>query len=106
MNRPLFRDEAVANKSRRLPGSILLAANGIVVPDKGINKVLSPQAGTVVKLHVSDGQEVKSGDPLFSISSERMAESENRKRSTRLNSAHIIQSAADAFNEASRGISI
>jgi membrane fusion protein len=107
MNRPLFRDEAIANKSRKLHGSILLTrtwsstslaiflcvivgcliafalffgfarkatVNGIVVPDKGINRVLSPQSGTVAKLNVSEGQEVRIGDPLFIISSERSAE--------------------------------
>jgi len=47
---------------------------GIVVPDKGINKILSPQAGTVVKLNVSEGQDVSVGDSLFTISSERSAE--------------------------------
>ena len=48
--------------------------NGFVVPVKGINRVLSPQSGTVAKLNVSEGQEVRIGDPLFIISSERSAE--------------------------------
>lgn len=107
MNRPLFREEAIANKSRKLPGPILLTrtwsntaltsflcvivasliaftlffgfarkatVNGIIVPDKGINRILSPQGGTVAKLSVFEGQEVKIGDPLFIISSERSAE--------------------------------
>jgi len=107
MNRPLFRDEALANKTRKLHGSILLTqtwsstalalflcaivaslilfalffgfarkatVTGIVVPDKGINRILSPQSGTVVKLNVSEGQDVSVGDPLFTISSERSAE--------------------------------
>jgi membrane fusion protein len=46
-----------------------------VVPNKGINRVLSPQGGTVSKLNVFERQEVRIGDPLFTISSERSAES-------------------------------
>lgn len=108
MNRPLFRDEVIVNKSRKLHGSILLTqtwsntalvvflcvivgslllffvcfgfarkatVTGIVVPDKGVNRILSPQTGTVSKLNVFEGQEVKIGDPLLIISSERSAES-------------------------------
>jgi membrane fusion protein len=107
MNSSLFRTEAIANKSRRLHGSILLTrtwsntsvslflcaivaslilfalffsfarkatVTGVVVPSKGINRILSPQAGTVAQLNVSEGQEVRIGDPLFTISSERSAE--------------------------------
>jgi len=107
MNRPLFREEAIANKSRKLPGSILLTrtwsntalaiflcvivaslivfalffgfarkatVSGVVVPNNGINRILSPQSGIIAKLNVAEGQEVKIGDPLFTISSERSAE--------------------------------
>lgn len=107
MNRPLFREEAIANKSRKLHGSILLTrtwsntalaiflcvivaslivfalffgfarkatVTGIVVPTKGVNRILSPQSGTIAKLSVTEGHEVKIGDPLFTISSERSAE--------------------------------
>lgn len=48
--------------------------NGILVPDKGVNRILSPQGGVVVKLHASEGQEVRVGDPLLAISSERSGE--------------------------------
>jgi membrane fusion protein len=107
MNRPLFRDEAIANKTRKLHGSILLTrtwsntalavflwvlvlslvafallfgfarkatVTGIVVPSKGVNRILSPQTGTVAKLNVAEGQDVKVGDPIFTISSERSAD--------------------------------
>lgn len=107
MNRPLFREEAITNKSRRLHGSILLTQTwsstalamflsvivaslisfalffgfarkatvaGVVIPNKGINRILSPQTGTVAKLYVLEGQEVKNGDPLFTISSDRSSE--------------------------------
>jgi membrane fusion protein len=107
MNRPLFRNEAIENKSRKLYGSILLTRTwsntsiaillaaivgslvlfalffgfarkatvaGVIVPNKGINRILSPQAGTIAKLSVDEGQEVQIGDPLFIISSERSAE--------------------------------
>jgi membrane fusion protein len=107
MNRPLFREEAIANKSRKLHGPVLLTrtwsnttlaillcvivasliafalffgfarkatVTGIVVLDKGINRILSPQSGTIEKLNAVEGQEVKIGDPLFTISSERSAE--------------------------------
>ncbi|MGW8392825.1 biotin/lipoyl-binding protein [Pseudoduganella sp. HUAS MS19] len=107
MNRPLFREEAIANKSRKLHGSILLTrtwsntvlaiflsvlvasliafalffgfarkatVTGIVVPNKGVNRILSPQPGLIARLNVTEGQEVKVGDALVTISSERSAE--------------------------------
>lgn len=44
------------------------------MPSRGINRVLSTQTGTIAKLSVSEGQEVRIGDPLFTISSERSAQ--------------------------------
>ncbi|WP_371865173.1 HlyD family secretion protein [Massilia eburnea] len=48
--------------------------SGSIVPDKGVNRVLSPQFGTVAKLNLSEGLEVKIGDPLLIISSDRSGE--------------------------------
>jgi membrane fusion protein len=44
---------------------------GYIIPDKGIVKTYVQQAGTVYKVHVREGDEVKEGDPLVTILSER-----------------------------------
>jgi membrane fusion protein len=44
---------------------------GYLSPDKGLIKVYAPQAGTLIEKHVKEGQEVKQGDTLFVLSTER-----------------------------------
>lgn len=46
---------------------------GIVVPDRGVIRLVSPQAGRVQELKVTAGQTVKAGDPLFVVRDERVA---------------------------------
>jgi membrane fusion protein len=44
---------------------------GYLEPNKGVIKVHTPQAGTIIEKHVKEGQPVKQGDLLFVVSSER-----------------------------------
>lgn len=44
---------------------------GYLVPDKGIVKTYAPQGGTIAKVHVREGDEVKEGDTLITMISER-----------------------------------
>ncbi|MDE2389886.1 MAG: biotin/lipoyl-binding protein, partial [Betaproteobacteria bacterium] len=44
---------------------------GYLSPTQGMIRIFSPQAGTVVEKHVSEGQLVKQGDALLTITSER-----------------------------------
>ena len=44
---------------------------GYIIPDKGIVKTYTQQAGTIYKVHVREGDEVKEGQPLVTILSER-----------------------------------
>ncbi len=48
---------------------------GYLVPTKGLIKIFAPETGTVTEKYVSEGQEVKQGDALFVISTERSTES-------------------------------
>lgn len=43
---------------------------GYLVPDKGIVKTYAQQAGTIAKVHVQEGDEVKEGERLITILSE------------------------------------
>ncbi|MEW6704853.1 MAG: biotin/lipoyl-binding protein [Pseudomonadota bacterium] len=45
------------------------AVSGVLAPDRGLLRLSAPQAGVVADIHVSDGQAVHAGDPLFTISS-------------------------------------
>ncbi|MDQ3261877.1 MAG: HlyD family efflux transporter periplasmic adaptor subunit [Pseudomonadota bacterium] len=45
--------------------------SGYLAPDKGLIKVYAPQAGTWIEKHVKEGQQVKRGDTLFVLSTER-----------------------------------
>lgn len=45
--------------------------SGYLAPDKGLIKVFAPQAGTLIEKHVKEGQQVKRGDTLFVLSTER-----------------------------------
>lgn len=44
---------------------------GYLIPDKGIVKTYAPQAGTISKIHVNEGDEVVIGQTLITILSER-----------------------------------
>lgn len=44
---------------------------GLLVPDKGLIKVLPPLAGTLIEKRVKEGQHVKQGDVLFVLSADR-----------------------------------
>ena len=44
---------------------------GYLEPNKGLIKVYTPQAGTLIEKHVKEGQPVKQGDILFVVSSDR-----------------------------------
>ena len=44
---------------------------GYLAPDKGLIKVLPPLAGTLIEKRVKEGQEVKQGDVLFVLSTDR-----------------------------------
>ena len=46
---------------------------GIVVPDRGLIRLLAPLAGRVQEVKVAAGQTVKAGDPLFIVRDERVA---------------------------------
>lgn len=46
---------------------------GQVVPDTGLIKVYTPQTGIVIEQHVKEGQQVKAGDVLYVLSSERQS---------------------------------
>lgn len=45
--------------------------SGYLAPDKGLIKVYAPQSGTLIEKHVKEGQQVKRGDTLFVLSTER-----------------------------------
>jgi len=44
---------------------------GYLVPDRGVIRLVTPQAATVLERHVVEGQAVKQGDVLFVLSLER-----------------------------------
>ncbi|WP_313068539.1 HlyD family secretion protein [Atlantibacter hermannii] len=48
--------------------------SGVLMPDKGVIKIFSPQAGLIEKIFVKEGDKVKEGDTLFVISSERSSQ--------------------------------
>lgn len=48
---------------------------GYLSPTQGMIRIFSPQAGTVVEKHVREGQLVKQGDALLTITSERTTSS-------------------------------
>lgn len=47
---------------------------GVLLPDKGVIKIYSPQAGLIKNIFISEGSHVKTGDPLFVLSSDRSLE--------------------------------
>ncbi len=57
---------AHAQYTRRIP------APGVLLPDRGLIQVQSPQAGIIVERRVREGQAVRAGDVLYVVSSEVM----------------------------------
>jgi membrane fusion protein len=47
---------------------------GLLVPDRGLIKVMAQQPGVVVESRVKEGQSVKEGDVLYVLSSERLTD--------------------------------
>jgi membrane fusion protein len=45
--------------------------SGYLVPDRGVIRLVTPQAATVLERHVAEGQAVRQGDVLFVLSLER-----------------------------------
>ena len=71
---------------------------GVLVPDQGVLRLPSPQAGTVVERRVSEGDSVHSGDILFVISVDRSTASGDAQATVQ----GSIDSRARSLNEASR----
>lgn len=46
-------------------------AVGVVVPDRGLIRLVTPAAGTVIERHAAEGQTVAAGDVLFVVAVER-----------------------------------
>lgn len=44
---------------------------GVLVPDKGVIRLMAPRAGTVLEAHVAEGRVVHQGDTLYVLSVER-----------------------------------
>jgi membrane fusion protein len=44
---------------------------GVLVPDRGVLRLLPPQSGTVIESHVVEGRAVRRGDVLFVLSADR-----------------------------------
>ena len=47
--------------------------SGQLIPDSGLIKVYAPQTGIVIEQHVKEGQQVKAGEVLYVLSSERQS---------------------------------
>ncbi len=47
--------------------------SGQLIPDAGLIKVYAPQTGIVIEQHVKEGQQVKAGEVLYVLSSERQS---------------------------------
>ncbi|SFD27576.1 HlyD family secretion protein [Collimonas sp. OK412] len=47
--------------------------SGQLIPDAGLIKVYAPQSGIVIEQHVKEGQQVKAGEVLYVLSSERQS---------------------------------
>lgn len=94
---------------------------GYIFPTQGMIKLFTPQAGTVLKKYVSEGQFVRNGDVLLIISSERsttairethaamLAELRQRRDSLRLeqsNQREIDAQSGNSIAERIRGLEI
>lgn len=47
---------------------------GVLMPDKGVIKIYSPQPGLIIDINVKEGDKVNPGDPLLVLSGERSVE--------------------------------
>lgn len=47
--------------------------SGHLIPDSGLIKIYVPQTGIVIEKHVTEGQQVKAGEVLYVLSSERQS---------------------------------
>jgi len=45
--------------------------NGMVVPDRGVIRLVAPQSGVVTRIQGKEGDVLKAGDPVFVLTSER-----------------------------------
>ncbi len=80
---------------------------GYLAPTKGLIKIVTPQAGTVIEKHVAEGQAVVQGDTLLVITSERATSTtheaqaavllELRRRRDSLRSEEANQAEIDAL---------
>ena len=77
---------------------------GLLVPDRGLIRLVSPQPATVIESHVSEGRPVKAGDVLYVLSVEQFTPSGNaqsavqdslRARERSLQSANAQQMALE-----------
>src|SRR4051794_6563030 len=46
---------------------------GVLMPDKGMVRIYPQQGGTVLSLHVKEGETVRKGQVLYRLTSERIA---------------------------------
>lgn len=67
---------------------------GYLAPDKGLIKIFAPQAGTLIEKHVTEGQFVEQGAPLFVLSTE----------SSSLDDSHAQASAIEKLRERRRNL--
>lgn len=63
--------------------------SGYLAPTLGMIKVYTPQAGTVVESRVTEGQEVKRGDTLMIVSSERASTSSTASQAAMLHELRV-----------------
>lgn len=56
--------------------------SGVLMPDKGIIRIYSPQAGSVKNVFVKEGDKVTLGEPLFVLSSDRSLEGKDATQET------------------------
>lgn len=50
-----------------------ITAQGVIAPPLGSLRISAPQQGTLARIHVEQGALVKPGDPLFTITDQRLA---------------------------------
>ena len=75
---------------------------GQLVPDTGLLKVYPNQAGIVIERHVVEGQEVKQGDVLFALSSDRRSTTQGDVQETISNQVHLRQQSLQDEREKTR----
>lgn len=70
-------------------------AAGYLVPDQGLIKIFTQQAGAVTELRAAEGQQVKRGDVLAIVSTERTSQQGN----TQIQIAKQLQSRQDSLRQ-------